>query len=45
MKVVTQGEIEKIKRSIEEELAEAVRFAEDSPFPEPGEVTEDVYAS
>jgi acetoin:2,6-dichlorophenolindophenol oxidoreductase subunit alpha len=34
----------KILREVEEEIDQAVKFAEESPFPEPGEIFEDVYA-
>lgn len=37
--------IEDIKRRVSEELSEAVEFAEQSPYPEPGEITDDVYTS
>ncbi len=43
MEVLTQKKIEEIKGSIEKELAEATSFAEESPFPDVSEVTEDVY--
>jgi pyruvate dehydrogenase E1 component alpha subunit len=40
---LTPEKIAEIKNTIEKELVEAARFAEESPFPDPGEVTEDVY--
>ena len=43
MEVLTQEKIEEIKGSVEKELAEATSFAEESPFPDVSEVTEDVY--
>ena len=43
MQVLTQEKIEEIKGSIEKDLAEAVSFAEESPFPDPSEIIEDVY--
>jgi len=43
MQVLTQEKIEEIKGSIEKDLAEAVSFAEESPFPDPSEIMEDVY--
>ena len=43
MEVLTQEKIEEVKGSIEKELAEATSFAEESPFPDVSEVTEDVY--
>ena len=41
--VLTQEKIAEIKKAIEKELVEAARFAEESPFPDPSEVTDDVY--
>ncbi len=35
---------EKILRECEEEIDQAVKFADESPFPDPGELCEDVYA-
>ncbi|MBE9503702.1 MAG: thiamine pyrophosphate-dependent dehydrogenase E1 component subunit alpha, partial [Proteobacteria bacterium] len=43
MEVLTQKKVEEIKSSLEKELAEATSFAEESPFPDVSEVTEDVY--
>ena len=43
MQVLTREKIEEIKGSIEKDLAEAVSFAEESPFPDPSELIEDVY--
>ena len=43
-KVATEQELEEIHREVAAVLAEAVRFAEESPFPDPEEVIEDVYA-
>ncbi len=43
-KIVTEGELEDMTRRIEKELEEAVRFAEESPYPEVGELWNDVYA-
>ncbi len=40
---LTQEKIADIKNTIGKQLAEAVSFAEKSPFPDPSEVTEDVY--
>jgi pyruvate dehydrogenase E1 component alpha subunit len=41
--VLTQEKIGEIKNTVEKQLAEAVGFAEKSPFPDPSEVTDDVY--
>lgn len=43
MKVLTQKKIKEIKSSIEREVGEAVKFAEESAFPESSEITDDVY--
>jgi pyruvate dehydrogenase E1 component alpha subunit len=40
---LTQEKIGEIKNMVEKQLTEAVGFAEDSPFPDPSEVTDDVY--
>ena len=45
MGLLTQEKIEKLDGEIEKELDEAVRFAEESPFPDPDELTQDVYTS
>lgn len=42
--IITPEKDEEIKAEVEKEIGEALRFAEESPFPEPGEVEEDVYA-
>ena len=43
MGILTQEKIEELDGTIERELDEAVRFAEESPFPDPSELTQDVY--
>jgi pyruvate dehydrogenase E1 component alpha subunit len=43
MNLLTQEKIEQIADSLAKELEEAVRYAEQSPYPEPSELTEDVY--
>ncbi len=43
MNVLTGEKVEEIKKSIEKELVEAVKFTEESPMPDPSEITEDVY--
>ena len=43
MGVLTQEKIEELDGTIEMELDEAVRFAEESPFPDPSELIQDVY--
>ncbi len=42
--LLTDGLIEQIQDDVDAEIAEAVRFAEDSPLPDPGELYRDVYA-
>lgn len=42
---VKETELEDIKKAAQEEMDEAVKFAQDSPYPDISEVTEDVYAS
>lgn len=41
----TQEELENIYRSAEEEMTEAVRFADASPYPDPATVLEDMYVT
>jgi pyruvate dehydrogenase E1 component alpha subunit len=36
---------QRIEKEISEEISRAVTFAEESPFPEPEEMFEDVYAN
>jgi TPP-dependent pyruvate/acetoin dehydrogenase alpha subunit len=43
MNVLTPEKIEEIKKGLENELSEAEKFAEESAWPDPGEVTDDVY--
>ena len=43
MKLLTESKIEKIKGALQKDLASAEQFAEESPFPELSELTEDVY--
>ena len=45
MQVLTEKKIGEIKDSIEKALEEAVSFAEESSFPDPNEITDDVYTS
>ncbi len=39
-----ESELEAIKKAAQEEMDEAVKFAEESPYPDPSEVLEDMYA-
>ncbi|HLR38265.1 MAG TPA: pyruvate dehydrogenase (acetyl-transferring) E1 component subunit alpha [Chitinophagaceae bacterium] len=42
-KYASEEEIEAIKSRVDEEVAEAVKYAEDSPFPEDDELLKDIY--
>ena len=42
--LVTEAELEKIRASVDDEVAEAVKFAENSPFPPDEELYTDIYA-
>ncbi len=44
MDLLDASRIEEITNHIARELSEAVEFAEQSPFPEPSEITDDVYS-
>ena len=44
MRVLTEKEADKISQEMEEEIEKAVKFAEESPLPDPEEALEDVYA-
>ena len=43
MELLTDSKIEEIKNTLQKELAVAEQFAEESPFPDVSELTEDVY--
>lgn len=43
MGLLTNRKIEEIKNAHKKELVDAEQFAEESPFPDPSELTEDVY--
>ncbi|MBU2547684.1 MAG: thiamine pyrophosphate-dependent dehydrogenase E1 component subunit alpha [Proteobacteria bacterium] len=43
MEIMTQDRIDGLRSEIAARLDEAVRFADESPLPEPGELTQDVY--
>ncbi len=43
MKVLTAQKVEEIKNSLKNQIAEAERFAEDSPYPDASELLEDLY--
>jgi pyruvate dehydrogenase E1 component alpha subunit len=43
-KIAKKSELDKIENEVEEEVAEAVQFAEDSPNPAPEALFEDIYA-
>jgi pyruvate dehydrogenase E1 component alpha subunit len=40
---VTESELEKIEKDVQQEIQETVAFADQSPNPDPGELLEDVY--
>jgi len=42
---VTEAELEQIKKEAYDEMMEAVKFADESPYPDPSEVTEDMYTT
>ena len=42
--LASKEEMEAIDRQVQEELAEAVRFAEESPMPTPESVVQDIYS-
>jgi pyruvate dehydrogenase E1 component alpha subunit len=44
MKVFTEEDADKIQQEMLEEIDDAVKFAKESPFPDPEEVLSDVYA-
>jgi len=44
MKVLTDKAADKIHQEVQQEMDEAVKFALDSPFPDPGDVLTDVFA-
>jgi pyruvate dehydrogenase E1 component alpha subunit len=43
-KLLDEAKIKKIQEEIEKEIEEAVSFAKESPFPDPQDIFEDVYA-
>lgn len=42
--ILTQEQLDQLRQKIGEDLEEAIKFAEESPLPDPSEVYEDVYA-
>lgn len=42
--MVSQEEIAEIEKKVEDEVEQSVKFAEESPYPDPSETLEDVYA-
>ena len=40
----TEDELDAVDRRVQEELAEAVRFANESPLPTPESVVQDIYS-
>lgn len=45
MGITKEEELKAIDAKVEEEVKEAVKFAEESPYPEPGELYEDVFST
>ncbi|MEO2175851.1 MAG: thiamine pyrophosphate-dependent dehydrogenase E1 component subunit alpha [bacterium] len=45
LKVMTRKKIDKIYSDINKELEEAIQFGEDSPFPDPSNLLDDVYST
>jgi pyruvate dehydrogenase E1 component alpha subunit len=43
-KVLTEEEDRTLEKGVEDQLDKAIKYAKESPFPEPSEVEEDVYA-
>ena len=43
--VLTPEKIQEIKSSVKKQLEDAERFAEESPYPDPADVTLDVYTA
>ena len=43
-KILSQKELDQLHADIDTELEEAIAFAEKSPFPEPADMFEDIYA-
>ena len=44
MGIMTDADVERIQIDIDEEIERAVEFATESPYPEPIETLDDVYA-
>lgn len=43
-KYATQKQLDKIEADIKQEIEDAIKFAEESPLPEPGAIYEEIYA-
>jgi TPP-dependent pyruvate/acetoin dehydrogenase alpha subunit len=41
---VKESEFERLEKDVQRELEEAIRFAEESPFPQPEDALQDLYA-
>ncbi|MFZ0061304.1 MAG: pyruvate dehydrogenase (acetyl-transferring) E1 component subunit alpha [Pyrinomonadaceae bacterium] len=44
-KIISEKDYEAMEKEVQEQVAQALRFAEESPLPEPGELYTDVYAN
>ena len=42
---MTAAELEAVRKEVDEEMTAAVKFADESPYPDPSEVLEDMYAT
>lgn len=45
MRVLSEAEASGIEESCRQQVSDAIKFAEDSPWPRPEETLEDVYVS
>ena len=45
LKVMTQKKIDKVYSSVNKEIEEGIQFGEDSPFPDPSDLLDDVYCT
>jgi pyruvate dehydrogenase E1 component alpha subunit len=44
-KIISEKDYEAMEKQVQEQVAQALRFADESPLPEPGELYTDVYAN
>ncbi len=43
--IVTKEELEKVWKKVKKEVDEAIKYTEESPWPDPKELTEDVFST